>query len=151
MLKGVFGSLCICVLFPLVCFPVSTISLFLALLGPVLVPAVSLMFHLVSILVFDIETYSPIVSLIPNITWNVIFLGLLQPIICSIHSLVICPLLAGFIAAFAVTRKGKVLNKCTTIIRHSIYTTWMGDLHQYKIIQIQNRWSEYLVGIFNWL
>lgn len=106
VLKGVFGSLLICTLFPLLCLFVSYGSLCLALSGPVLVPAFSLAFHIVSLVIFDLETHRPLVSLVPSIFWNIGVLGVIQPVICTLVSLVICPVLAGIITTASFTRKG---------------------------------------------
>ena len=72
-----------------------------------LVPALSLAYHLVSLLLFDLETHSPLVALVPSLLVNILMDGVIQPLLCTIFSLLICPLLAGCIAAAAITRKGK--------------------------------------------
>ena len=72
-----------------------------------LVPALSLAYHLVSLLLFDLETHNPLVALVPSLLVNILVDGVIQPLLCSLVSLIICPLLAGCIAAAAITRKGK--------------------------------------------
>ena len=72
-----------------------------------LVPALSLAYHLVSLLLFDLETHNPLVALVPSLLVNILVDGVIQPLVCSLVSLLICPLLAGCIAAAAITRKGK--------------------------------------------
>ena len=89
-----------------------------------LVPALSLAYHLVSLLLFDLETHSPLVALLPSLLVHILYEGknwfhslytctlyilcegVIQPLICSLVALIICPLLAGCIAAAAITRKG---------------------------------------------
>ena len=107
VVKGVLGTVLISAVFPLLCLLISLTSLMLAVTGPVLVPVFSLILHLISIITFDIETHNFLVSLIPSIFWNIIVLGIIQPIICITVSMVLCPLLAGIIAMTAVTRKGR--------------------------------------------
>ena len=70
-------------------------------------PALSLAYHLVSLLLFDLETHNPLVALVPSLLVNILVDGVIQPLLCSLVSLIICPLLAGCIAAAAITRKGK--------------------------------------------
>ena len=72
-----------------------------------LVPTLSLAYHLVSLLLFDLETHNPLVALVPSLVVNILVDGVIQPLICSLVSLIICPLLAGCIAAAAITRKGE--------------------------------------------
>ena len=71
-----------------------------------LVPALSLAYHLASLLLFDLETHSPLVALLPSLLVHILYEGILQPLLCSLVALLICPLLAGCIAAAAITRKG---------------------------------------------
>ena len=89
-----------------------------------LVPTLSLAYHLVSLLLFDLETHSPLVALLPSLLVHILYEGknrshalctlvlyilyegVIQPLICSLVALIICPLLAGCIAAAAITRKG---------------------------------------------
>ena len=71
-------------------------------------PALSLAYHLVSLLLFDLETHNPLVALVPSLVVNILVDGVIQPLICSLVSLIICPLLAGCIAAAAITRKGEI-------------------------------------------
>ena len=106
VVKGLLGSLLICLVFPVACVLVSCGSLLLAAAGPVLVPGLSLLFHLTSLLLFDLETRSPLAALLPSLLWNILVLGLLQPLLCTAVALVFCPLMAGIIAAAAFTRKG---------------------------------------------
>ena len=106
VVKGLLGSLLICLVFPVACVLVSCCSLLLAAAGPVLVPGLSLLFHLTSLLLFDLETRSPLAALLPSLLWNILVLGLLQPLLCTAVALVFCPLMAGIIAAAAFTRKG---------------------------------------------
>ena len=80
-----------------------------------LVPSLSLAYHLVSFFFFDLETYKPLVALLPSLVVNILVDGVIQPLICTIFALFICPLLAGCIAAAAVTRKG---NKNDITLHH---------------------------------
>ena len=119
VLKGFFGTCMICFGFPVVCILVSLGSLCLALLGPLLVPSFSLAAHLISALFYDIETVSPLVSLAASLLWNILILGLLQPLVCCLVAAVFCPLLAGLITALALTRRALRLG-WDTVIFHAV-------------------------------
>ena len=97
----------------------SAFSLCLALLGPLLVPSFSLSAHLISALFYDIETVSPLVSLAASLLWNILILGLLQPLVCCLVAAVFCPLLAGLITALALTRRALRLG-WDTVIFHAV-------------------------------
>jgi len=105
ILKGFFGSIVISLVFPILCIIVSYGSLLLALLGPILVPAFSLLFHLCSAVFFDFETHTPLVALIPSLIWNLIILGIIQPVIALFVAAILCPLTAAVIIAWALARK----------------------------------------------
>ena len=103
--KGVLGSVLICVMFPLACLLVSYCSLLLALLAPLLVPSCSLVLHLCSALLYDWETGNMTAALLPCVAWHLLLQGLLQPGLCLV-GLLLCPLGAAAIGAWAVVRKG---------------------------------------------
>ena len=49
---------------------------------------------------------SPLVSLTASLAWNILVLGLLQPLLCCLVATLLCPLLAGLITGLALTRRG---------------------------------------------
>ena len=105
IIKGVLGSLLISLVFPLLCLLVTYCSLFLALLGPALVPACSGLVHLLSALFYDIETRRPVVAAVPSLLWNLVVQGTLQPLLAFTLACILCPLTAGLIASAALLRR----------------------------------------------
>jgi len=105
VLKGFLGSLILIFIFPVLCVLISGLSLTLAVLGPVLVPSFSLVLHILGAVLFDFETNSLVGALVPNFIWNFLILGVVQPVIGLLVSLVVCPLVALGIAGIALSRK----------------------------------------------
>ncbi|XP_055949382.1 uncharacterized protein LOC129983778 [Argiope bruennichi] len=104
-IKGALGTLLIVFFFPLICFSVSFLSLCVAAFAAVWVPAVTLVFHLVMIFVYDFDSpglpRNKVCMVVEALLWHISVLGVLQPILALLVALVICPIasLIVFLAA----------------------------------------------------
>lgn len=105
IIKGLFGSILILMIFPFFCLFISCGSILLAIMGPVLVPVCSFLFHIFCIIFYDFETGDPLVALFPSLTLNII-LGIFQPFLCLLISFILCPLAASAISLWALIKKG---------------------------------------------
>lgn len=108
LFKGLVGTVLLVLLFPVVSLVVCTLSLAAALVAPVWMPCVMLVFHLVMVLAYDFDSPSSernrICILGEAILWQGLVLGILQPLAAAVIALVLCPLAAGFVFLVAVLR-----------------------------------------------
>ncbi|KAH3866809.1 hypothetical protein DPMN_029932, partial [Dreissena polymorpha] len=107
--KGVCGSVLLVVSFPALCVVTSTSSLCLAILAPVWMPVMSLLFHCFCFLVYDIDSpgnQNKICILLDVVLWRFLVLGTIQPIAATLFGFVACPLTAMAISLFGVLRRG---------------------------------------------
>lgn len=108
LVKGLCGTVLLVVLFPALCLIVCTLSLVAALLAPLWMPCMMLLFHLVMVLAYDFDSPSPernrICVLGEALVWQGLLQGLLQPVAAAVVALVLCPLAAGLVLLVAVVR-----------------------------------------------
>lgn len=106
--KGLVGTVLLVLLFPIVSLVVCLASLVAALLAPLWMPCVMLVFHLVMVLAYDFDSPAPernrICVLGEAILWQGLVLGLLQPVAAALVALILCPIAAGCIVLVALLR-----------------------------------------------
>ncbi|XP_059139647.1 uncharacterized protein LOC131927817 [Physella acuta] len=110
VIKGVFGSVSIVLVFPVMCVTASTLSLAAAIMAPVWVPVITLVAHLFFFLIWDVDNPGPernrICILLEAVLWNIICQGCIQPVSALFVGALLCPLSALSIFLFGILRSG---------------------------------------------
>ncbi|XP_042900994.1 uncharacterized protein [Parasteatoda tepidariorum] len=98
LLKGALGTLLIVFFFPFLCLFVSFLSLSVAVFAPLWVPAATLLFHSIMILIYDFDSpglpRNRICIILEALLWHICVQGLLQPSLALFVSLIICPVVS---------------------------------------------------------
>lgn len=107
-IKGLFGTMGLVVIFPIVCFAVITTSLFIALTTVLWMPLLTLAIQLTNLLIYDLD--SPELKrnryfvIFEALVWNFGIQGLVQPFAALFVAAFICPLISLVILAGGITR-----------------------------------------------
>ncbi|XP_066250387.1 uncharacterized protein [Euwallacea similis] len=106
--KGLFGTIGLVFVFPLVCLTAITFSILIALTAVVWMPLLTLMVQITNGLVYDLDSPEPqrnrFFVLFEALFWNIVAQGCLQPLAALFVASVICPLIALVILTGGVAR-----------------------------------------------
>ncbi|XP_066153534.1 uncharacterized protein [Euwallacea fornicatus] len=106
--KGLFGTIGLVFVFPLVCLTAITFSILIALTAIVWMPLLTLMVQITNGLVYDLDSPEPLRNrffvLFEALFWNIVTQGCLQPLAALFVASVICPLIALVILTGGVAR-----------------------------------------------
>ncbi len=102
---GLPSVIFILLLFPAFSIIVSLMSLGLGATSIVWIPALSLVGHLFCFLFFDFEGPHVFNAVFYSIFVNILFLGVVQPILCASAAFLLCPMMFALLSAWAITRR----------------------------------------------
>nr|CAD7439625.1 unnamed protein product [Timema bartmani] len=116
LVKGLLGTLCVVLIFPLVCFVASFCSLAMALTAFIWMPVVTLGLHLFMALICDLDSPDPTrnryLVILEAILWNIGIQGGIQPVLALFVAFFMCPLISVTIltASFhlVIKKRGRV-------------------------------------------
>ncbi|CAF2071959.1 unnamed protein product, partial [Rotaria magnacalcarata] len=108
VVKGFFGTVSICVFYPVSCVLISTISFILGVLSPIWMPIVTLIFHILQILVYDANSageYGRKLFCVINIlVTDFLLCGIVQPILVLI-ALIATPITSVLLVIYALLHR----------------------------------------------
>nr|CAD7198050.1 unnamed protein product [Timema douglasi] len=108
LVKGLLGTLCVVLIFPLVCFVTSFCSLAMALTAFIWMPVVTLGLHLFMALICDLDSPDPTrnryLVILEAILWNIGIQGGIQPVLALFVAFFMCPLISVTILTVGVLR-----------------------------------------------
>lgn len=100
-IKGVFGTIGLVIVFPVVCLGVITSSMFIAITTAVWMPILTLVIQVTNALIYDLDSpeqkRNRYFILCEAVLWNITLQGLLQPVAAIIVAVIVCPLIACLI------------------------------------------------------
>lgn len=98
LIKGLLGTTCIVIIFPLICLLVSICSLVITITAFAWMPVVTLGLHLFMALICDIDNpdqnQNRYLIILEAIVWNILIQGCLQPLLALIVAFVLCPVVS---------------------------------------------------------
>ncbi|KAL4132482.1 hypothetical protein QTP88_009622 [Uroleucon formosanum] len=108
VIKGILGTLGMLIIFPIICLSASFGSLMVALTGPIWMPLVTLLLHVFNGLIYDLDSPAEWKNryfvLIEAVVWNMIFQGILQPLIACLIAFILCPIITVILFIVALLR-----------------------------------------------
>lgn len=96
--KGLFGTILILFLFPILCISVSFISICFAIAAPLWIPIITSLLHLYMMVIYDLDSPNDARNkyciLFEAIGWDLLLQGILQPICATFVALIMCPVIS---------------------------------------------------------
>ncbi|KAL7033342.1 hypothetical protein ACKWTF_007549 [Chironomus riparius] len=106
--KGLFGTILILFLFPILCISVSFISICFAIAAPLWIPIITSLLHLYMMVIYDLDSPNDARNkyciLFEAIGWDLLLQGILQPICATFVALIMCPVISFAVLLFGVSR-----------------------------------------------
>lgn len=106
--KGLFGTIGLVFIFPLICLSAIIVSFFIALTAVVWMPVLTLLVQITNGLMYDLDSPEPhrnrFFILFEAVFWNIVVQGCLQPLAAIFVALILCPLICFVILAGGVAR-----------------------------------------------
>ncbi|KAL1494204.1 hypothetical protein ABEB36_009836 [Hypothenemus hampei] len=106
--KGLFGTIGMVFIFPILCLSVILVSVFIALTTVIWMPLMTLVVQITNGLIFDLDSPEPqrnrYFVLFEAVLWNFALQGCLQPLLAIFIAAIICPLIALVITTGGLAR-----------------------------------------------
>ncbi|XP_060522143.1 uncharacterized protein LOC132699446 isoform X2 [Cylas formicarius] len=106
--KGLFGTICLVVIFPLVCLTVIFTSLIIAASTVVWMPVLTLLVQVLNALIYDLDSPEPkrnrFFVIFEALLWNICIQGLIQPLAAVFLAAVVCPIVFVIILTGGIVR-----------------------------------------------
>ncbi|XP_057659864.1 uncharacterized protein LOC130896097 isoform X1 [Diorhabda carinulata] len=107
-IKGLFGTLLIVLVFPVVCFLVTFASFFVAVTSVVWMPCLTLVVQITNCLIYDLDSpelkRNRFFVIFEAVLWNIFIQGCVQPLIALVVAAFICPMISLVILAGGFVR-----------------------------------------------
>lgn len=102
IIKGVFGTALLVLMYPLICITVIIVSFIIAITAVVWVPMLTLAVQVTNGLFYDLDSpkqkRNRFFVLFEAIIWNLLCLGIIQPFAAVLVASIICPLISVLVA-----------------------------------------------------
>lgn len=106
--KGLFGTIGLAFVFPLVCFFVINMSVFIAFTSVIWMPLLTLVVQITNGIVYDLDSPEPQINrlfiLFEALLWRMVFQGCVQPIAAIFIAVFVCPIIAVVILTVGIAR-----------------------------------------------
>ncbi|KAH1016914.1 hypothetical protein HUJ04_008066 [Dendroctonus ponderosae] len=106
--KGLFGTIGLVFVFPLVCFLVINISVFIAFTAVIWMPLLTLVVQITNGIVYDLDSPEPQINrfsiLFEALLWRLAVQGCIQPIAAIFIAVFVCPVIAVAILTVGIAR-----------------------------------------------
>ncbi|KAB0793481.1 hypothetical protein PPYR_13101 [Photinus pyralis] len=107
-IKGLFGTIVLIVILPIVCIVTIVSSMFIAATAVAWMPALTLIIQLTNALIYDLDSPEPkrnrFFVIFEAVVWNILIMGCLQPFLALFVVLIICPIISIVILAVGISR-----------------------------------------------
>lgn len=121
-IKGLFGTIILVIILPVVCVITILTSLFIALTAVIWMPALTLMIQITNALIYDLDSPEPkrnrYFVIFETVIGNILMLGCVQPIVAIFVAAFVCP----FISVVILGGKSVILKKIPIITIFLIFS-----------------------------
>lgn len=101
--KGLFGTIALVIVFPVVCVLTILCSVLIALTAVLWMPTLTLVVQLTNALIYDLDCPNQkrnrYFGLFEALIWNIVVLGCVQPLVALLVAAIICPIVSLIILA----------------------------------------------------
>ncbi|XP_018330268.1 uncharacterized protein LOC108740446 isoform X2 [Agrilus planipennis] len=108
--KGLFGTILLVVIFPIVCVVVIVSSIFIALTAVLWMPVLTLAIQVTNAIIYDLDSPEPkrnrFFVILEALVWNIGVQGIVQPLFALLVAFIVCPLISLFILTVGIIRYG---------------------------------------------
>ncbi|KAF5295161.1 hypothetical protein FQR65_LT10549 [Abscondita terminalis] len=106
--KGLFGTIALVIILPVICVVTILSSVFIAATAVFWMPALTFLIQVTNAFVYDLDSPEPkrnrFFVVLEALVWNMLILGFLQPLAALVVALIVCPIIALIILGVGISR-----------------------------------------------
>ncbi|KAF5280931.1 hypothetical protein FQA39_LY17937 [Lamprigera yunnana] len=107
-IKGLFGTIGLVIVLPIVCVVTILSSTFIAVTAILWMPILTFLIQVTNALIYDLDSPEPkrnrFFVVFEALIWNILILGLIQPLVALFLALIVCPVIALVILLIGISR-----------------------------------------------